>query len=204
MSTSGDGPRSGPSFPFTPGACSDYAGNEGNGFNDNGPNANGIFIWHGNDSQVLSLAFSNPNAVLTRVKSSVNIAAVLDGTSNTLMVGEKHIRSPQDFSRGPWDNSVYNGDPSMPGATYCRQAGREWPDNNYATKTLATPFTRDLPLARLGDNVFADRRFGSWHPGVCQFVFCDGNVRAVNNSVDILTLTWITIRNDGRVASGDF
>src|SRR5262249_32685772 len=41
MSKNGDGPRTGPTYPFTTGACSDYAGNEGNGFNDNGPNANG-------------------------------------------------------------------------------------------------------------------------------------------------------------------
>ncbi|HXG08854.1 MAG TPA: DUF1559 domain-containing protein [Gemmataceae bacterium] len=202
MSTSGDGPRSGPNFPFTPGGCSDYAGNEGNGFNDNGPNANGVFIWHGNDSEVLTLPFTDPNATLRLIKSSVSIASIIDGTSNTLMIGEKHIRDQSLLGRGGDDNSIYNGDPSMPGATYARQAGREWPDNNYANKTAATPFTRDLPLAQYGDNTFRDRRFGSWHPGVCQFVFCDGSVRAVNQSIDILTLTWLTIRNDGRVVSG--
>jgi len=45
VSTSGDGPRTGPTYPFTPGGCSDYAASEGNGFNDNGPNANGAFLW---------------------------------------------------------------------------------------------------------------------------------------------------------------
>src|SRR5262249_28448811 len=127
VSKSGDGPRTGPTYPFTAGGCSDYAANEGNGFNDNGPNANGVFIWHGDDSQVLSLPFGDPKAELTKVKSSVNIAAIRDGTSNTIMIGEKHIRSSDDFGKAPDDNSVYNGDPSMPGTPYARQAGREWP-----------------------------------------------------------------------------
>ena len=204
VSTANDGPRTGPTYPFTPGGCSDYAANEGNGFNDNGPNANGVFIWHGDDTQVLSLPFSNSNAKLTQIKSSVNFAGITDGTSNTFMIGEKHIRGPQDFGRGVDDASVYNGDPSMPGTPYARQAGREWTDNNYANKTVATAFVRDLPLARMGDNTLRQRRFGSWHTGVCQFVYVDGSVHAVSSSVDIMVLTWLTIRNDGQVVNGDF
>ncbi|MGL4550533.1 MAG: DUF1559 domain-containing protein [Gemmataceae bacterium] len=200
LSTGGDGPRSGPTYPFTPGGCSDYAAVEGNGFNDNGPNANGAFIWHGDDASVLNLPFGDPNAQLSRVRSSVNMASLTDGTSNTLMIGEKHIRGPQDFARGP-DASVYNGDPGMPGAPYARQLGREWPNNNYANKTSATAFTRDLPLGQFGDNVLAERRFGSWHTGVCQFVLGDGSVRSISTSVDIITLTWLAIRHDGRVVS---
>ena len=199
MSRSGDGPRNGPTFPFTPGGCSDYAANEGNGFNDNGPNADGIFIWHGNDAQVLDKPFADATAQLVKVLSSVTMASINDGTSNTLMIGEKHIRDSNDFGVGPYDGSVYNGDPSMPGTPYARQAGREWPDRDYGTKTIATAFTRDLPLAQFGESTFRERRFGSWHPAVCQFVFADGSVHAVSTSVDILTLTWLTIRNDGRV-----
>ena len=203
VSTSGDGPRTGPTYPFTPGGCSDYAAVEGNGFNDNGPNANGVFIWHGDDTQVLSLPFADPKAVLTRVKSSVTIPGIPDGTSNTLMIGEKHIRNQTRFGISPDDGSIYNGDPSMPGTPYARQAGREWPDNAYGNKTAATAYTRDLPLAQQNDNVLPERRFGSWHPGVCQFVLCDGSVRGVSNNIDILTLTWLTIRNDGRVTGSD-
>src|SRR5262249_55711396 len=165
--------------------------------------ANGVFIWHGDDTQVLSGPFASTTTTLARVYSKVNIAAIIDGTSNTLMIGEKHVRGPQDFAAGA-DASVYNGDPSMPGTPYARQAGREWPDNNYESKTAATPFTRDLPLAQFGDNVLPERRFGSWHPGLCPFVFCDGSVRAVRSSVDILTLTWLIIRHDGRAITTDF
>jgi len=201
VSTSGDGPRTGPTYPFTPGGCSDYAANEGNGFNDNGPNANGVFIWHGDDSKVLTLPFADPKAMLRTILSSVTMASINDGTSNTVMIGEKHIRDERDFGVSPYDGSIYNGDPSMPGAPYARQGGREWPDANYANKTIASAFTRDLPLAQRGESTFRERRFGSWHPGVCQFVFCDGSVKAIANSVDILTLSWLIIRNDQRAIS---
>ena len=29
----------------------------------------------------------------------------------------------------------------------------------------------------------ANERFGSWHTGVCQFVMCDGSVRALSNNI---------------------
>ena len=32
----------------------------------------------------------------------------------------------------------------------------------------------------------------------------DGSVHAVSGSIDILVLTWLTIRNDGQVVNGDF
>ena len=48
-----------------------------------------------------------------------------------------------------------------------------------------------------------DERFGSFHPGGCQFVLCDGSVRLISNTVDIDTLTRLVVRNDGLVV-GDF
>lgn len=203
----GDGPRSGPSFPFTPGSCSDYAGNEGNGRMDGGRNANGVIIFPQNDKQ--SGAFSNPKTFLASWRGIVTLVTISDGTSNTFLIGEKHVR-PGDFGVGNGDSSVFNGDQGPVDCAYARQAGREWdvpalgPGNDYSKVTEASKFTRDLPLVRdRTDSVFRNRRFGSYHPGICQFVFCDGSVRGINVGVNIMTLTWLTIRNDGRVV-GDF
>jgi prepilin-type processing-associated H-X9-DG protein len=48
------------------------------------------------------------------------------------------------------------------------------------------------------DGIYA-RKFGSYHPGVCQFVFCDGSVRAIRNNIDSATLRRLAVRNDGEV-----
>src|SRR5262249_28250182 len=118
-------------------------------------------------------------------------------------IGEKHVR-PNEFGVGNFDSSVYNGDQGPVDCSYARQAGREWDTDNYLNVTPATPFTRDLPLVRSPtDTVFKERRFGSYHTGVCQFVLCDGSVRAISVNIDILVLSWLTIRNDGR-ATGNF
>ena len=40
--------------------------------------------------------------------------------------------------------------------------------------------------------------FGSWHPGVCLFLFGDGSVRPVRISVDPAILTMLGDRRDGQ------
>jgi prepilin-type processing-associated H-X9-DG protein len=42
-------------------------------------------------------------------------------------------------------------------------------------------------------------KFGSWHPGICQFLFADGRVAALANSLDMDTLQKLACRNDGMV-----
>jgi prepilin-type processing-associated H-X9-DG protein len=44
----------------------------------------------------------------------------------------------------------------------------------------------------------ADIRFGSWHTGICNFVFCDGSVRSLPFNIDINTLRLLAVRNDGQ------
>ena len=43
------------------------------------------------------------------------------------------------------------------------------------------------PLDQNGE--FANQRFGGPHTGVCLFAFCDGSIKPVKLSVDIVTLT---------------
>ena len=45
--------------------------------------------------------------------------------------------------------------------------------------------------------------FGSWHPGICQFVMADGAVRAVSNQIDLTTLANLGDRRDGNPINGD-
>jgi prepilin-type processing-associated H-X9-DG protein len=39
--------------------------------------------------------------------------------------------------------------------------------------------------------------FGSWHPGVVQFVFADGHVSAMPVAADLVVIDRLAVRNDG-------
>jgi len=106
--------------------------------------------------------------------------AITDGLSNTLLVGEKHIIQGQ-FGTGWLDSSIYNG--------------------NYTTPTTRSAGP-DYPLAKSPrDREFSGQQavFGSWHHGICQFVFCDGSVRSLPVDIDPNTLGLLANKCDGQV-----
>jgi len=76
----------------------------------------------------------------------------------------------------PWDCSIYDG------------------HNPVCNTRAGGP---DFPLAVLPTDPYW--RFGSAHPGIVQFVFCDGGVRSLEKSIDPVVLGLLTQRNDGQV-----
>ena len=56
------------------------------------------------------------------------------------------------------------------------------------------------PLAKGSKNT-AGSEFGSYHPGICQFVLADGNVRPISVSISLTTLARLANRQDGQVVS---
>src|SRR5262249_43227479 len=100
---------------------------------------------------------------------------IVDGLSNTFMVGEKHV--PIEFlDRFPFDCSLYDGH-------------QPWCSTRGAGALM--------PLANSKFTTYGS--FGSYHPGICQFVFCDGSVRSVRNSTSEVILGLLAQRNDGQV-----
>jgi prepilin-type processing-associated H-X9-DG protein len=110
----------------------------------------------------------------------VKFTEITDGNSNTVMVGEKHI-PPGSFG---------NPDPAFDGPAYNG-------DKQHSHRSLGSlrPMARD-------PNELPSSRFGSWHQGVCNFVFADGSVKSVRVSIDVSTQTAIATRNGNETVNG--
>ncbi len=136
------------------------------------------------------------------IKSYTRLSSITDGTSNTFLAGEKHVPAGMFGRLKVGDGSAYLG----VWTTYSgRMAGRGVPLAQGPYDVMPTP---DLPRPpgssgtwRPGTDAVWAKKFGSWHPGVCQFVFCDGSVKAVRNSIDETTLSYLACRNDGQPVS---
>lgn len=105
----------------------------------------------------------------------VKVAQITDGLSNTILIGEKHVPINAMGSFNAGDGAAYNGDKG----TAFRGAGPT------------------LTLARNPSDTFTNR-FGSYHLGICQFVLCDGSVRAIPVSIDSTTLGNLANREDNQ------
>jgi prepilin-type N-terminal cleavage/methylation domain-containing protein/prepilin-type processing-associated H-X9-DG protein len=103
--------------------------------------------------------------------TGVRLLEISDGTSSTLLIGEKHLR-PVDLGDGTVDGCIYSATPS--GLSF-RQAGSAH------------------PLA-LGENDAQNGQFGSWHTGVVNFAFCDGHVAGLSMSIPGTTLGFLATR----------
>jgi prepilin-type processing-associated H-X9-DG protein len=111
---------------------------------------------------------------------ATTLATIIDGTSTTLLVGEKHIR-PSSLVDPTNGNQHVNEDRSVFGAVanaYNRNIGVKI-NSNGAQKTFP------LAQSELDEDSIPNINavFGGPHSGVCQFVFCDGSVKALSNSL---------------------
>jgi prepilin-type N-terminal cleavage/methylation domain-containing protein/prepilin-type processing-associated H-X9-DG protein len=128
----------------------------------------------------------------------VKVTDVTDGTSNTMLLGEKWVHTAQ-YTGGAWndDHGILSGvDPDglrngdltpIPDAS-----------GSQVDPSVSNPccdFWRDpdnrLPSPRNG------ARFGSAHPGGMNAVMCDGSVRTISFNITKDVFTAVTRRDDG-------
>jgi prepilin-type N-terminal cleavage/methylation domain-containing protein len=109
--------------------------------------------------------------------SRVRLSDVTDGTSNTLMIGERGIR--EDHGWG-WP---------ICGGTECEQY--------ISAERGLTPADNPPNTPNI------ERRFWSWHSGGSQFLMTDGAVRFLSTSIDNKTFTALSTRTNGEV-TGEF
>jgi prepilin-type N-terminal cleavage/methylation domain-containing protein len=136
-------------------------------------------------------------------KPPVNFALITDGTSNTLLVGEKQ-QNPKNFGGSggdnePWPNSGWDQDEYRIGsATWFPQSDFEYDTGRPAGTTPAPP-----EVGTGAGGTFWSSRFGSSHAGAFNAVLVDGSVRSISYNVDAETFRRLCVRNDG-LTLGEF
>ncbi|MEW4452410.1 DUF1559 domain-containing protein [Bremerella sp. JC817] len=143
---------------------------------------NSIIRQVGREKGMIVVAKGDQNAYETQT----NFASVTDGLSNTIMIGERHIHN--DKLRN--ENTGHDG-PILSGWAYTtmRAAGT------------------DYPLAQhKRDNVGGVEHlvFGSFHPGIVNFVMGDASVQSIQVNIDETNLGRLANREDGQVIDVSF
>jgi prepilin-type N-terminal cleavage/methylation domain-containing protein len=136
-----------------PGALADYACNMGPAF----------------ASGAGSFRINNP------FDKGVRLNKITDGTSNTILIGEKHV--PLEYwGQGGWDCSTYDGDS---------------PQCSSRSGGVGLPIALSLRDPRW--------LYGSAHPTVCNFVFVDGSVHSLSKTLPPNILGLLTNISDGQI-----
>jgi prepilin-type N-terminal cleavage/methylation domain-containing protein len=136
---------------------------------------------------------------VTSWKSRTKLTDVTDGTSNTLMVGEKHARPSDQWGLGG-DKSVFNGGNSI---NYLRLAGINT-STGVSYPIVANPL--DDTNAVINNVGPSSQRFGGPHAGgaICMFAFGDASVHPVKSTIDADMLGRLACRADGLVTPADY
>lgn len=123
-----------------------------------------------------------------------DMAAILDGTSNTILVGEigesANVR-PRVINNGMfplWAGGNNNGG--------CTRLG-----GHLRVVDVNTFINRKFPATGFGNPDLSDYSFGSYHPGGAQFVFVDGSVRFIPQTVNTAVYRALGGRDDRVVAT---
>jgi prepilin-type N-terminal cleavage/methylation domain-containing protein len=139
----------------------------------------------------------------------VRMAQITDGTTNTLLFGEKWMR-PDQYNYGAWNddhNLLSSLDPDtmriglMPPVRDTNNNPTTGvlvlaSDNNPCCDWWRDPPTQS-PSPRLGS------RFGGGHPGAMSATMCDGSVRGISFTIDANVFSAIGNKEDGIVVSLD-
>jgi len=113
---------------------------------------------------------------------STKLGQVLDGTSNTLFIGEERVFT--DSSGNLPDNTMYGG------MEHFGVASTVWGVNG--------------PQTPSGGSAYDYQGFSSNHPGSANFALVDGSVRSISQNVNLLTFGQLGTKAGKEAFSTDF
>jgi prepilin-type N-terminal cleavage/methylation domain-containing protein len=124
--------------------------------------------------------------IMNRSGGTTSMRDVTDGTSNTFAVGESLFETCRWFT---------------------------WPNPNGTTAGTATPINYKVTKITEADGNADDLRdhsnwrvgfgFRSQHPGIVQFLFVDGSVRSIKESINRDVYRWLSTRSQGELIGSD-
>ena len=189
----------GPGVTSLVGRC-DYAGNGGDWYTDSDASPDNVSYWGSGPTSIANA--ENPPGQMTADArtylvqiagessgifcgcSTVKMADVTDGASNTYLIGEKYL-CPDYYANG-----LDGGDNEFALAGENEDVTR-WTASSRSPPIDYIPPSQDTP----GLVVRFD--FGSAHANGCQMAFCDGSVHVINYSIDPEVHRRLGNRNDG-------
>ncbi|HOM18046.1 MAG TPA: DUF1559 domain-containing protein [Thermoguttaceae bacterium] len=146
-------------------------------------------------------SYSKANGpVVTRVcNPPVGFAEIRDGTSNTILLGEK-FQKIFSFGWSGGDNEPYVncGAFASSGDTDATRIAQYPP---LADTTHPTECGENEQNPSDTSKVCWVTRFGSSHPGGVNVALADGSVRPISFSIDLQTFRWLCVRNDGNAVT---
>jgi len=123
---------------------------------------------------------------------TINLRAITDGTSNTFAVGETLFESCRWFT---W--------PNPNGTTGSTVVPINWKVFHHVGADQMWDADKGVNDRNDSWNWRSGFGFRSQHPGIVQFLFCDGRVTAIKESINRNTYRWLSTRAGGEIISSD-
>ncbi|HMP07909.1 MAG TPA: DUF1559 domain-containing protein [Lacipirellulaceae bacterium] len=141
------------------------------------------------DTRLIGVPPSPGLTGIVAIRSKTTLREISDGTSNTILAGEKFLR-PQHYESGVGLAADGKGNPGDNSAMY----------QGYDYDNVRLPGTNNLPLPdaspEAGD-VQEQRCFGSPHAGGISVVMVDGSVQNISYDIDGQVWSSMGHRSDG-------